>query len=86
MLDAYKNSVAKQYEAAFCTLNRCIDRCPEDSWNAPVANWKFCQVANHVLFYSDLYLGADKKTFRDQPAGSSKELILDFNSSTSSFS
>ncbi|MCZ6816556.1 MAG: DinB family protein [Planctomycetota bacterium] len=67
MLDAYKNSVAKQYEAAFCTLNRCIDRCPEDSWNAPVANWKFCQVANHVLFYSDLYLGADKKTFRDQP-------------------
>lgn len=67
MLDTFKELTANQYEAAFCTLNACIDRCPETAWNAPVANHAFCQSVFHALFYADVYLGQDDKSFRDQP-------------------
>jgi len=65
VLDLTRN----QFEAAFCTLNRCIDLCPEESWNEPVVNLKFCQVAFHTLFFADLYLArsGDLEAFRKQP-------------------
>src|SRR5688572_25174630 len=33
MVDTFKKLIANQFEAALCTLNTCIDRCPESSWN-----------------------------------------------------
>ena len=57
MLEIFKDALAHQYEAALCTLNACIDGCPETAWNAPIANLAFCQVAFHALFFTDLYLG-----------------------------
>lgn len=66
MLATFKELVANQFEAAFCTLNLCIDGCPEDAWNARVGNHAFCQVAFHVLFYADFYLGCDEASFRGQ--------------------
>jgi hypothetical protein len=67
MLDTIKQLVANQFEAAFCTLSACIDRCPETSWNARVGNHKFCQVVFHTLFYADFYLGQNEASFRRQP-------------------
>jgi hypothetical protein len=67
MLDTFKELIANQFEAAFCTLSACIDRCPETAWNAPVANHAFCQAVFHALFYADVYLGPDDKSFREQP-------------------
>lgn len=67
MLDTFKELIAKQYEATLCTLNMCIDRCPEANWNSPVANYKFCQVVFHTLVYTDLYLGQDKESLYRQP-------------------
>ena len=69
MLDAVKTLLANQFNAALCTLNACIDRCPESSWDAPVANLKFCQAVFHTLFFADCYLGPgdDKEAFRAQP-------------------
>src|SRR5688500_16463564 len=67
MLNTFKELVAHQFDAAFCTLNACIDRCPETAWNARVANHKFCQVVFHTLFYADFYLGPDEQSFRQQP-------------------
>ena len=66
MLDTTKNLIAHQFEAAFCTLNTCSDRCADASWNAPVGNQPFCQVAFHTLFFADYYLGPDEESFRGQ--------------------
>src|SRR4051812_41576727 len=59
MLDTYKKLMINQFQAALCTLNFCIDRCPDDLWNAKVGNMAFCQVVFHTLFYADLYLGRE---------------------------
>src|SRR5262245_54652106 len=67
MLDTFKQLIANQFEAALCTLNACVDRCPETAWKGRVANLKFCQVVFHTLFYADFYLGANEDPFRQQP-------------------
>lgn len=66
MLEIYKRLVTNQFEAALCTLNADIDRCPEEAWDAPVANLKFCQAAFHTLFFTDFYLGPDVESLRQQ--------------------
>ena len=66
MLDTVKELMAHQFEAALCTLNACIDRCPERFWKAPVGNLAFCQVAFHALFFADLYLGPNEESLRGQ--------------------
>src|SRR5688572_28733026 len=67
MLDTFKHLIANQYEASLAALNACIDRCPVSAFNAPVANLAFCQAAFHVLFFTDLYLGQNVESLRDQP-------------------
>ena len=67
MIDIYKQLTLHQYEASLCMLGRCVDRCPADNWNGPVAKLKFCQVAFHTLFFTDLYLGRGPDAFREQP-------------------
>jgi hypothetical protein len=66
MLDTCKELILNQFEAAFCTLNMCVDRCPEKSWNAPVVNHPFCRVAFHALIYADYYLEPGEGSFREQ--------------------
>jgi len=61
MLDVFKHTTTNQFEAAFCTLNACIERCPKSAWNAPIVNLLFCQVVFHTLFFADYYLGKTKK-------------------------
>jgi hypothetical protein len=56
MLETLKQLLGNQYEAALGTLNLCVVRCPEQSWNECVAKWKFCQAAFHAVFFADLYL------------------------------
>ena len=76
MLDTFKELIANQYEATLCTLNTCVDRCPETAWDAPVANWTFCQVAFHTLFFTDLYLSQNEDSFRRQPFHRDNEHIF----------
>jgi hypothetical protein len=56
MRDTLAELLAHQYEASLCTLNLAVVRCPESSWNEPVAKWKFCQAAFHAVFFADVYL------------------------------
>lgn len=69
MQDTYKQLTINQFHAALCTLNLCIDRCPESHWDAPVVNLKFCQVVFHTLFFADYYLqpSDDAQAIREQP-------------------
>jgi len=66
MLDTFKEVIANQFDAAFSMLNACIDKCPETVWNSRIANYLFCQVAFHVLFWTDFYLGQNEEAFRQQ--------------------
>lgn len=56
MPDTLNEILAHQYEASLSMLHLAIERCPDASWNGCVANWKFCQVAFHVVFFADVYL------------------------------
>ena len=67
MLETCKTLLGNQFEAALCTLGKCIDHCPDANWNARVGNHAFCQVAFHTLFFTDYYLGSDENDFRRQP-------------------
>lgn len=67
MLDLYKTSTTNQFEAALCTIQLCINKCPDESWNEPICNVKFCQVAFHTLFFADIYCGIGDNDFREQP-------------------
>jgi hypothetical protein len=67
MIAIFKELLSHQYEAAFCTLDACIRRAPETSWNTPVGNLAFCQVAFHTLFFADLYLGPNEESLTAQP-------------------
>ncbi len=66
MVDTFKELIARQFEAALCTLNTCIERCPASAWDTPVANLAFCQAAFHALFYADCYLGQNTESLRQQ--------------------
>jgi hypothetical protein len=66
MIYTFKELITNQFEAGLCTLNACVDRCPETAWNAAIVNNKFCQVAFHTLFYADYYLGQSEEPFRQQ--------------------
>ena len=32
MLDIFQKLIANQYEASLCTLNACVEKCPENAW------------------------------------------------------
>ncbi len=66
MFETYKQLITNQYQAALCTLNACIDRCPDELWNADVGNHAFCNVVFHTLFFSDYYLGPSEAAIFEQ--------------------
>ncbi len=66
MLDTFKELIANQFEAALCTLNTCIERCPETAWDARIGKQTFSQVAFHALFFADYYLGSNEEALRGQ--------------------
>jgi hypothetical protein len=66
MLETYQESIGNQFEAAFCGLNECIDRCPDAVWHSPIVNHRYCQIVFHALFFADVYLGADLQSLRTQ--------------------
>ena len=74
MLELFEQLVVNQYEAALCTLNACLERCPDEEWNEPVFARKFCQVAFHTLFFTDVYLGKDEDSLKRQPFLRSRSL------------
>jgi hypothetical protein len=67
MIETFKKLTVNQYEAAFCTLNMCMERCPDFAWHRPVHQLALCQVVFHTLFYADYYLGENEDAFRKQP-------------------
>ena len=67
MLSIYKQATTNQFIAALSTLKKCVDQCPDNLWTEPVVNLKYCQVAFHALFFTDVYLGPNLAALREQP-------------------
>jgi len=67
MLDDFKELTINQYHASLKTLDHCVDKCPDETWNAPINELAFCQAAFHALFFTDLYLGHDVGSQKTQP-------------------
>jgi hypothetical protein len=67
MLETLQTMFTRQFEAALATMALCIERCPEELWEAKVANLSFDQVAFHTLFFADYYLGRSKHDLTVQP-------------------
>ncbi len=67
MLDTVKELLGHQFEAAFCSLHICIERCPDPAWDSPVGNHPFCRLVFHTLFFADYYLGPNEESFKQQP-------------------
>ncbi len=58
-----KAVIQSQYLAALEMLRGAINQCPEPIWNDPQEQNLFWQVAYHALFYTHLYLQADRQSF-----------------------
>ena len=82
MLELWKQSTLKQFEAALCMFNDCVRKCPDAHWDAPVAKYPFWQVAYHTLCFVDLYLTKDNDSFafRDLHPAREKELLDEYPS------
>jgi DinB superfamily len=52
-----------QYHAALAMLRETIERCPEDLWVSEEQTNAFWQVAYHTLFFAQLYMLEDAKSF-----------------------
>jgi hypothetical protein len=59
MIDYFRTIVTGQYEAALCMLHHCIATCPDEHWEAKIANASFRWVAYHTLFFTDYYLSSE---------------------------
>ena len=66
MMDTFKQLTANQFEAALRTLLASVELCPDDAWNEPVIEYRFCQVVFHTLFFTDYYLGRVEGDFKRQ--------------------
>lgn len=63
MIALVRRSLARQFEAALCTVQQCVAACPPEHWEGKIANDAFRQIAYHTLFYLDFYLTRDEGAF-----------------------
>jgi uncharacterized damage-inducible protein DinB len=59
-------AIKDQMLASLCTLNQCIENCPNKEWNESHKDAPFSQVLFHTLFYLDYYLSLNENEFKEQ--------------------
>ncbi len=66
LLQTYRTATIRQYRAAIATLMQCVDLCPDELWEQPLAKNSFSECVFHALFFGDLYLGKNMAALREQ--------------------
>ena len=56
-----------QFEAALAMLAECLDGCPDQHWDSPIARYTFWQVAYHTLCFADCYLARGDDAWQPHP-------------------
>lgn len=64
MIEHVKRVLAGQFEASHCMLGECIEKCPGEHWDSPIAKYPFWQVAYHTLCFVDFYLSPGDAAWR----------------------
>ena len=64
MIDYVKKILMGQFEAAFCMMNECVQKCPQEHWDSKIAKYAFWHVVHHTLYFVDLYLSPNEESFR----------------------
>jgi len=58
-----RRTLLGQYEASLAMLYGVIDACPDDAWEALLANATARWAAYHALVFTDVYLGESEPAF-----------------------
>jgi hypothetical protein len=67
MLTHLQNSIISQFDAALLMLREPLEKCPDTSWNDPVAKYPFWMVAYHPLCFADFYFSPSESSFQTRP-------------------
>jgi hypothetical protein len=67
MPDHLNRILLAQHEAALCMLRECIERCPPQHWDAPIAKYPFWMVAYHALCFADFRLATSDAAWQPRP-------------------
>jgi len=67
MPDQLNAILLAQFEAALCMLRDCIERCPPQHWDAPIAKYPFFLVAYHTLYMADIRLAPSDAAWNPRP-------------------
>lgn len=63
MSELMKTMLESQFGAAWTMFTDCIEKCPPEHWDDPVAKYPFWQVAYHTLYCTDGYLARGDDAF-----------------------
>ena len=55
------NSFLEQYGAAFKTLDKLIDLCPDNLWSGLATGPEIYKILYHTMYFADLYLSSSKE-------------------------
>lgn len=67
MLAPTQNAIISQFDAALLMLREALEKCPDDTWNDPVAKYPFWMVAYHTLCFADFYLAPSESAWSPRP-------------------
>ena len=63
----WQTLIGRQFAAAIQMLRAAIEACPPELWDDRTQGTPFWHIAYHALYYVDLYLSPDEKSFATQP-------------------
>lgn len=67
MLEQLTTAISQQFLAAMAMFKDCLEKCPEEHWDDPVAKYPFWLVAYHTLYCTDGYLEHHEDAFKPNP-------------------
>jgi len=67
MTTQLRDILANQFGAALAMFADCVEKCPPEHWDDPVAKYPFWQVAYHTLYCTDGYLARGEDAFTLHP-------------------
>jgi hypothetical protein len=62
--DLWPRLIGRQFAAAIQMVEQAVEACPDDLWDDRSDGSPFWHLAYHALFFTDLYLSDDEKSFR----------------------
>ncbi|MBZ0258307.1 DinB family protein, partial [bacterium] len=60
----WQTMIGRQFTAAIQTMRAAIEACPDDLWDDRSGGSPFWHLAYHALFFTDLYLSDNDKSFQ----------------------